>query len=125
MYDITGKRKSELKFEGDMYRFPFEKLKSEFFNQDVVANLRPTSKYAGDNDRVERISRGSDVDEDELEPMIDLADIWIPGNRETRTYAVSNRQFMQLQGGPLAIIPWTGSEHGPYVTLGLATSLKT
>ncbi len=88
------------------------------FGQEAMQNVKPNSKYSVENDRLDAISRGTATDPDEFEPSIDLADIWIPRYGAIYTFAVHNRREFQLKGEPLAVVPWTGDEHGPYHVLG-------
>lgn len=118
VYDLGARKFSEVKYAGDMYRIPFEDLKSGIFDQSQLDELQPTSKYAVDSDRLDRISRGLEVDFDEHEPMIDLADIWVPRDGKIYTFAVSRVAQFQLKGAPLAVMDWTGPEFGPYHLLG-------
>lgn len=119
VFDMTQKKYSQVRFAGDMYRVPFEDLKQpDLYDQEVVAELQPSSKFYCDTDRLEKISRGWEVDPDEFEPHVDLADIWIPRTGQIWTFAVSNVNQFQLKGKPLAVMPWTGPEGGPYDLLG-------
>jgi hypothetical protein len=106
-----------VRFAGDMYRVPFEDLQSDIYDQEAVRELTPTSKNAVSDDRLERISRGAEVDADEFEPHIDLADIWVPRHGKIYTYAVSNRYNFSLMGQPLAVME-DKLGTGPYEILG-------
>ena len=120
-FDMSATKWSEVKYAADSYRVPFEYLKNpELFDQDVVKTLQPTSKYAHANDeeRLERISLGSEVDDDEYEPMIDLCDVWIPANGMVYTFAIDSRDKFTIKGPPLAEMVWDGPEFGPYHLLG-------
>jgi hypothetical protein len=120
VFDLTATKYSEVKFAGDCYRVPFDDLKKMGFDEAVVNQLMPTSKYSGGGEeRVREISRGSQVDSDELEPHIDLIDIWLPREQTVNTFAVKNIRQMQInRAGLLASIPWDGPEFGPYHLLG-------
>lgn len=119
VYDTRARKLSECKFMGDMYRVPFANLKDEMYDQEIVKDLKPTSKYEGNRDRIEDISKGNLLDEDEFEPMIDLADIWVPRTGMIYTFAVTNRSEFKISNKPIAEpIPWDGDELGPYHVLG-------
>lgn len=118
VYDLSASKYSQVKYAGDMYRIPFEDLKSDMYDQARVKDIVPTSKYAVDGDRLNRISRGVEVDHDEFEPMVDLADIWVPRDRKIYTFQVSRVSQFSLVGAPLAEMDWNGAEHGPYHILG-------
>lgn len=117
VFDGAASEWENRRYAGDMYRVPFDDLKSDMYDQDAVKELTPTSKYHVDTDRLERISKGADVDGDEFEPMIDLADIWVPRQGKIYTYAVANRYDFQLKGKCLAAMDDV-NEHGPYHLLG-------
>jgi hypothetical protein len=122
-FDMAAKKWSEVRWAGDMYRIPFEDvkegIKSGMYNEHAK-QASPTSKYSGgDEKRQEDISRGHEVDFDELEPMIDLADIWIPRDGKIYTFLVANRSTFDLKTTPpIAEMDWEGPEHGPYHILG-------
>ena len=97
---------------------PFEDLKSDIYDQSVVEGLSPNSRYTGSEDRLALISRGTEVDSDEIEPMIDLADIYLPRERKIYTFPVKNRVNFDMYGPPLAVMDWDGPIHGPYHLLG-------
>lgn len=117
VFDGSASEWETRRYAGDMYRIPFEDLKSDLYDQEAAAELTPTSKYHVAEDRLERISKGSEVDGDEFEPMVDLADIWVPRHGKIYTYAVANRYDFQLKGKCLAAMDDT-SDHGPYHILG-------
>ena len=118
VYDLSATKYSEVKYAGDMYRIPFADLKSGIFDPERIKDLTPTSKYALDGERLARISRGVEVDSDEFEPMIDLADIWVPRHGKIYTFAVDRVAQFTLKGEPIAEMDWTGPELGPYHLLG-------
>lgn len=119
VHDMSVSRWDQVRFAGDMYRIPFADLETDIYDQKVVDKLQPTTKGAGDaDDRTDQISRGSEVDSDEIEPMIDLADIWVPRDGVIYTFPVENRTTMCMKGDPVAVMPWDGSDLGPYHLLG-------
>lgn len=122
VHDMSATNWYEVKYAGDCYRICFEAMQAEaggIYDANVVKDLAPTSKYAAEGDeRLERISKGYEVDQDEFEPMIDLADIWVPRDGMIYTYAVDSLQGLRLKGAPVAAMPWDGPEFGPYHILG-------
>lgn len=116
VFDSAARRGSECKFMGDMYRIPYADIKKEPYDQNVVSeyDLKPTTKDAGDSERIEKISQGYEVDNDEFEPMIDLCDIYVPREKMIYTFAVRSRAKFTIYGKPLAAMEWTGSDNGPY-----------
>lgn len=118
VYDMGSTKWQEVKFAGDMYRLPHGDLESGIFDQEASREVLPTSKYHCDADRLARISKGYEVDYDEFEPMVDLADVWIPRENKIFTFAVDSVHHFRLKGSPLAVMDWNGAEFGPYHLLG-------
>ena len=119
VHDMSATTWDQVKFAGDTYRIPFADLgESDIYDPAVVAELQPTSKSATEGDRLDEIAKGSEVDQDELEPMIDLCDLWIPREGKIFTFALENRHQFQIKGRPLAVLDWDGNELGPYHLLG-------
>lgn len=117
VYDTSAKKWSEVRYAGDMYRISFAEAE-EMFGEDAMAGHTPSSKGSLSEDRLQQISRGEETDDDDLEPMIDLADIWIPRLGVIETYVVDSRDQFTLKGEPVAVEEWTGGEEGPYHILG-------
>lgn len=117
VYDTSARKWSEVKYAGDMYRIAFSEA-IKMFGREKMAKHTPSTKGSLDPERVQQISRGEDTDDDEIEPMIDLADIWIPRLGVIETYVVSKRDSFVLSGEPLDVQEWTGGEEGPYDILG-------
>ena len=120
VFDITAPEWERIKFSADCYRIPFEHLQDSMFDQDAVRDLRPTSKYAADGDageRLEQIAMGREVDEDDLEPMIDVCDVWCPDVGIVYTFAMDPTRRFLLLGPPIATLRWTGHEFGPHKVL--------
>jgi len=120
VYDTSGNKWSEVQFAGDVYRIPWEDLQDEtVYDQSVAAEIKPTSKSEGDDERIENISRGQETDPDEFLPMVDLIDLWIPREGVIETYPVHFRNgTLTPYGEPVAVMSWDGSEHGPYKLMG-------
>jgi hypothetical protein len=123
VYDTSARKVTEAKFFGDIYRIPFESLKDgSVYNQKVVKKygLKPTSKYGAEGETLAKISTGSEVDDDEYEPMIDLMDIYLPRDKKVYTFAVRSRQTMSIWTEPVASFDWIGTKRGPYHILGFS-----
>lgn len=119
VHDTGAKKWSEVQFAGDTFRIAFEDLKrGDMFDQSVVANLQPNSKLCDDHDTLRMISSGNDTDQDELEPMIDLMDIWVPRDGKIYTFPIEKNADLSLKGKPVAVMDWDGPEFGPYHLLG-------
>ena len=123
VFDMSAKELRECKWMGDMYRISYdEMLETDFYDRDQILKmgLVPTSKTAQvAPERAENVSRGYAVDGDEFEPMIDLADIYIPSVRKIYTYAVEDRTKFTIKGPHIAEMDWDGSELGPYKILSM------
>lgn len=122
VHDMSATRWDQVRFAGDFYRLPFEDLKENpnIFDRKVVNQLSPSSKYGltGDGEeRLETISKGDDTDEDEVEPMIDLADVWIPREQKIFTFAMDCPGRFTAGKPPVAVMDWDGDETGPYEAL--------
>lgn len=121
VHDMAATKYSKVQFAGDSYRIPFEDLKSDMFDQEVIKELelRPTSKWSsgGEDDRLERISRGDETDQDELVPMIDVLDLWVPREGMIFTFPVDPKMPFRPNSKPIGGIPWNGPEFGPYPML--------
>ena len=132
VFDQAATHWKNVRFAADWYRIPFSHLEDgDMYLQDVVKDLRPTSKFdITDDERLERISLGHETDADDFEPMIDLADFWVPSDGKIYTYAIdpvqpfnprsladgSSKQAMAL---PVCEpLEWNGPEFGPYHLLG-------
>jgi hypothetical protein len=118
VFDSSATKVSEMKYAADMYRIPHEDLKSSIYDQAVASEIVPTSKYPVDDDRLSRITRGLDVDRDEFEPMVDLADVWVARDKKIYTFPVKSLLTFGMYGKPLAVMDWEGPELGPYHLLG-------
>lgn len=117
VFDMAATRYESVRFAGDSYRIPFSDLDHPMFLPEVVQDLVP-SKNGDDDERTEKMSRGNDVQGDDFEEMIDLADIWIPRDGKIYTFPIDNRGQFQIKGKPVAVMDWEGTERGPYHLLG-------
>jgi hypothetical protein len=119
-FDSNAKKWSECKFMGDIYRLPVEEIMdSGVYEGEALDDLVETSKWGGSEDRVQNLSLGYELEDDELEPMADLADVWLPREQVVRTYLVKSRssEGVTLHGDHIAEDAWEGSEFGPYKQL--------
>ena len=115
VYDMSAKKWTEIQYAGDSYRIPFHELKDEdIYDQSVVKELRPTSKFHQEQDRLEGLSRGQVTDPDEYQPGIDLMDIWIPRDDMIYTFAMDHVKRFEGRHRPVAEMRWDGPEFGPY-----------
>jgi hypothetical protein len=119
VHDMSATKWTEIKYAADSYRIPFSDLSHPMFEPSVVEDLKPSTKQAVEEQRLELISRGEQVDQDELEPMVDLCDVWVPRDQKIYTFALNNRGQFQIKSlNPVAVMDWDGPGQGPYHLLG-------
>lgn len=118
VFDLTANRWDLVKYAGDCYRIPHSDLSHPMYDPAVVAEISPSSKTPAETERIESIAKGDTTDDDELEPMVDLADIWIPRTGRIWTFPIERRGSFIIKGKPIADMAWDGSERGPYPILG-------
>lgn len=118
VHDVGAPDWDAITYAADSYRIPFEDLKNDMYDQAVVETLNPTGKGSVGDERTEQLTRGEVVENDELMPMIDLCDVWIPRDNKIYTFAMDRRESFTLKGMPLATMEWFGDERGPYHLLG-------
>ena len=110
--DMPAKSLRSMRFYGDRYRAPFEAVQGrDDFDEKVLKKLSPSSKQNqnADSDRADQIALGNSVDDDELEPMCWLMDIFLPRERLLVTFSADNDAL-----APLKVVEWDGSAMGPY-----------
>lgn len=119
VFDTAAKKWTQIKYCGDKYRVAFSKIKegaeNGMYDPKVVAELKPTSKSSQEGDKQERISTGDVTDDDELEPMIDLADIWVASTGKIYTCALADPNTFALKGlPPLGSVQWKDPDNPPH-----------
>lgn len=118
VHDMAAPKYSRIQYACDWYRIPYEDLKSDMFDQGVVRelDLRPTTKWGfGEQaERLDRIAIGAETDTDEVEPMIDVVDVWIPRDKMVYTFPVDPQHPFNGQKKPIAAIPPDDPDAGPY-----------
>ena len=118
VHDVSATSWEKMQFAGDWYRLPLAEVQeSPIYDQAEAAKLVATTKYANEGERLEEIARGAITDQDELEPMVDLCDIWIPKDGVIYTFALDGGGHFRPKGLPLAQMVWDGPEFGPYKKL--------
>lgn len=121
IHDTHATAWKRVRYAGDLYRVPFSSLSDDpRYDQDVVDRIQPSSKYqwSGEDERLAMISRGMETDQDDLEPMVDLLDLWYPEENAVYTFAVdSGRRWQGIGDGYLSVTEWNGPEFGPYKLL--------
>jgi hypothetical protein len=115
--DLSARDIRAMRFIGDRYRASWRKVQErDDFEAKVVARMTPTSKFTYDSgsDYASQIASGYAVDDDELEPMIWLEDVYLPETRQLVTFAADNPDLP-----PLKVQDEDEGPMGPYETLSL------
>ena len=119
--DLSARDLTKMRFAGDRYRCSWAKVKERSggdFDAKVVKQLAPNSKYLFDtgSEYANQIANCMAVDDDELEPMIWLEDVWVAENKQWVTFPASPGLDSVK---PLKVVDWEGSPRGPYKYLSL------
>lgn len=119
IFDLGATKYHQVKFAGDMYRVPLADLGDSMYDQHLVKDVAATSKYGVEENRLDHISKGYEIDQDEIEPMVDLADVWFPREKKIFTFVVDNISQFRLKGAPIADMDDDEyPDTGPYHLLG-------
>lgn len=116
-FDVNAKKWSECRYMGDIYRVSVDAVQnSGIYHGDQIDELQSTTKHNASDERLQTLSTGWELNDDELEPMCDLADVWLPREKVVRTFIVKQRgsESLMLHGDPIGEIEWEGGEMGPY-----------
>jgi len=114
VHDTAAKSWDEIAYCGNRYRVPLAYAQSyASFDPEVRASLKPTYRYAYDEEgaRAESLGGGDERTTDEYEDYVELWDIWIPREGLVVT--------LPVEGGdrPLSAVKWEGPREGPYKVL--------
>jgi hypothetical protein len=116
--DMAAPNTESFQYAGEWYRIPYEDRNQDIFDQATIKQLdiKPSSKWCfkDQEGRLDQIITGTQTDPDELEPMVDLCDVWIP--RDGMIYTFPINPLTPFSGGAKAIagIPWDNPQYGPY-----------
>ena len=130
-YDTKVKFWDEVRFIADSYRVPLRKVREDsLYDEKVTRGLQSDTRhaYTGDGElTVAAITTGHEgVDDDELEPMINLVDVYLPGDNKVATWAldIQGENWEGRDTDPLTVQEWDGPDNpsplviGPYHMLG-------
>jgi len=122
VFDMSVDQWHKIKFAANTYRIPFADLEADIFDRKIVKLLTPTPRESGsgESERLLHISAGREVDGGELEPMIDLMDVWVPREGKVFTFALEDRTRLAGKHPPVAVLDEAGPETGPYKILSFA-----
>jgi len=121
VHDMAAPKVSLLQYASDWYRIPFVDLQQDVFDQAAIKklDLKPTTKqsFPDADERLDRIAAGQQTDVDELEPMIDVCDVWIPRDRMIYTFPIDPRRPFSSETRAIAALRWDNPQYGPYPML--------
>lgn len=120
--DMRATHWPNVSFTGDKYRVPFrtiqEGVDKGIYDAAVAKELAATSKSSADAGKLEQIGRGEITDDDELEPMIDLCEIWVEQTNRIYICALEDAsRFLCKKIKPLGHLDWVVPDHPPHVAL--------
>lgn len=114
VYDVNAPCWEKIRFAAHRYRVPFSEIGNDSrFDPALVAKLKPTSRWGLHTEgefRTDELSK-TRRDHDEVEPMIDLMDVWLP--REGQWAVMSTDESIP----PLYLSEWNGPAGGPFKVL--------
>mgnify|MGYP001166575060 CR=1 FL=1 len=113
-FDTSAKKWSECKYAGDIYRMPLDTLlHSGVYSGEALDDLQAATEFHT-GERLRELSMGVEAVQNDVEDMVDVADVWLPREGVIRTYIVQSRQNLKLKEGHIAEMEWDGKELGPY-----------
>lgn len=119
--DMGSRSIQTARFIGDKYRIPWSQFQEEIaagtYDAEVAKKVTPAKKRGADVDRLTDQLSGMDLEADELEPMVDLCDIWLADNTVV-TFWVQQPSTFSIYPHPLGSFEWVDTESSPYLTLG-------
>ncbi|MCK9570886.1 hypothetical protein M0R72_18195, partial [Candidatus Pacearchaeota archaeon] len=110
--DLPGKSLRTMRFYGDRYRASWDAVRDrKDYDPKVREKISASSKNNANvtGDRADSIALGDSVDDDELEPMCWLMDLYLPREKLFVTMSADQEGL-----APLKVEEWTGCERGPY-----------
>lgn len=112
VWDVAGRVKEELDFEGNRYRLPMEYITDASSGFKNYGNLKPKYKDYGESDkRPEDIAKETlrNFEINEIRPYVEVYDIWLPSENVMMTIPVDGQGTKVLKE-----VEWEGPEGGPY-----------
>ena len=116
--DMTAKRWDKVSYMGNRYRVPVEWVKNNpVFDKKVRETVVPDEVGSKNREHEsDSLSKGSDLYREEYEKMVDLIDVWLPGEQKIVTLVSGDDRM-----GSLCEVAWQGPRHGPYHILSFET----
>ena len=115
--DMSARGFRRMRYFGDRYRASLASVRArDDFDQDVVKQLAASSKFSEDvgTVRADQIDTLWQIDDDDLEPMVWLEDIYLPEIGQLCTFSGDNRSLP-----PLKCQDYKGHPTGPYTFFSL------
>ena len=127
VHDCTAKSWSQSLFFGNRYRMPLEDVRNAgIFDPAVTAQLQSTRVTGFDRSGMTEAAKGisgsagSDVEEYDYVPMVELWDLYLPRTNQLITMPTDDQEAAGLLRGNDGTGDWRGPEGGPYHHLGFA-----
>lgn len=98
--DLSAGAPRKMRFFGDKYRAAISTIRNrDDFEHKVAMKVASSSKYTYDSgsNYASEIASGSRVDDDELEPMAWLEDVYVPQTKELITFSADNTSLAPLK----------------------------
>lgn len=119
VYDTGATAFQHCQFLADRYRVSFNDVVTDTrFKESLRKKIRELGPTSAGDLRDAEPWRNIQFDDTDLNPLLYLADVFIPDEGKIYTYVV-DRDFNILIDEPLSEIEWEGQETGPYHFLNL------
>ena len=115
--DMPARSLRRMRYYGHRYRAPLATVRSrDDYDSAVSKKLTPCKKIgnAAKAERGDDISTRNSIDDDEMEDMCWLQDIFLVREQQLVTFSADDDSLP-----PLKVEKWTGNEQGPYKFLSL------
>jgi len=120
VYDMTAHSFDTVQFIGNRYNLAYDALmKSDQFDSEVKANLKPRSRKEQDARGQEMTSALGGGGDDEYLARIEVYDLWLPADNLMVTFP-AQPSGDPLIDKPLRTVEWDGPEEGPYHILAFS-----
>ena len=115
VFDTAARRLDRVAWEGDRMRLSLDEIASAgIYDREAIGKLRPTDRREQQNrfsSKAEEVSKDSAIEDEELDPYVDLIDVYFPRLNLVCTLAAGDSME---DVPPLRVEKWDGIETGPY-----------
>lgn len=121
--DMAAKSEDAATYVGDKYRIRYSQFQREveqgMYDEEVAKMVVPGRDSLNTQNRTANMFGGGGGlgSFGDIEPMVDLCDIWIDDNTVATFWLRSHATFA-FHPVPLAVMDWVDTESTPYLTLG-------